>query len=293
MAQKTNQEVSNFALTFGIWYTNHKIFLKKIFIFSFIAFIIILYFFNISTTFKLFIVDKNTEKNVLIALFNNPIGTSFIQQRFKPEDILIQGINVIPKDSNMSDIIGGIFNSNNEYYAKEIFYRVFQGTNILVEGETYLWPLEKRFIVIYNIPEVHSSDSVNIQIYRVVWKRMEDYKKVQYERANFPVQMKGFAPSRIIFGDKFIPASVKFTIENRTIYNYWDVGISLILYNGANVAGAAFTQLSTFRSLEKIPIDMKILTNSSMVTNVEIFPEINILDNTVYLKDDDTVGEPK
>lgn len=293
MTQKMNKEISNVELEFGIWYTSHKIFLKKIFLFIFIAFNILLYSYNIYTSFQLFVAQRDRNSNLLLNMLYNSPGVNSVKQKLKPADIQINGITILHNENNTVNIVAEVFNPNNIYYANRIMYRFSDSQKIFSEGETYLWPQERRYIIIYNIPAIHSSQGVNVQLYRVIWKRMNDYIAKQQERMNFPIQMAGFTPSQVVFGDTFIPGSIKFTIENQTIFNYWDVELSIVLYNGTSIVGSAYTQLHTLKSLEKISLDIKILTDASAVTNVEIFPEINILDDAVYLKNEEIIGEPK
>lgn len=293
MDKKINEEISNSTLNFGIWYAGHKILLRKIFIISFSALIILLYFYNLYTTLNIFLSDKNNDIKILSSLLTNPIELNTLRNRFKPQELQINGVTLLNHGNKKGDIITEIINPNSNYYAKNIQFSFSDGTKILAKGETYLWPQEKRYITAYNIDNENTLNGVNLRFEKVVWKRMIDFKKIQYDMVNFPITVSGYIPGRSMIGDKSIPGSVKFSIENQTIYNYWDVGVTAILFNGTSVVGSAYTLLHTLYSLEKIPVDLKIINEPAVVTGVEIYPEINILDPNVFLRDEDIIGEIK
>jgi len=293
MDQLNNRGLSNPGLKFGLWYTAHKILLRKIFVSVSIAAILLLYFFNIYSSFKIFVIQKNTDSEVLLSLMSDSSGIQSIQSRFRPQQIQITGVSVLPREKDLSDIVVHVENPNLAYYAKKALYRVMTGTKILSSGETYLWPNDKKFVVAYNVSEAGNSPDIAVQFYEVAWKRMDNYQKFQAEDVNFPILSPLYAPSRTSVNGKYIPASIKFTVSNQTIFNYWDVGINAILYNGSSVIGAAYTQIHEFKSLEKIPLDMKILYDVPSVTNMEIYPELNVLDEKVFMAPQDLVGEQK
>lgn len=293
MVQKINEEISDSSLKFGIWYAGHKILLRKIFIIVFSVFIFLLYFYNLYTALNLFISDKNNDIKILSSLLANPAELEMLRSRFKPQDIQIGGVTILNHENNKSDIIAEIINPNVNYYAKNIGYVFSDGTKVLAQGETYLWPQEKRYVVAYNVNDANSLVGVSMQFEKIIWKRMNDYKKNQFETVNFPIVVSGYTPARFLIGEKSIPGSVKFSIENQTIYNYWDVGFTAVLFNGSSVVASAYSQLHTFHSLEKIYLDLKIINEPALVTGVEIYPEVNVLDSNVFLRNEEIIGEIK
>ena len=293
MVEKLNEEISDSSLKFGIWYAGHKILLRKIFIIVFSVLIVLLYIFNLYTSLNLFVSEKNDDIKILSSLLANPSESSIAQNRFKPQDIQIGGVTILNHANNKSDIVAEIINPNLNYYAKNIRYSFSDGSKILAQGDTYLWPQEKRYVVAYSVDDVNSLVGASMQFEKTVWKRMNDFKKNQLEAVNFPIVMSGYVPGRFLAGDKSIPGSVKFSIENQTINNYWDVGIIAILFNGSGVVGSAYSQLHTFYSLEKIFVDMKIINEPALVTGVELYPEVNVLDPNVFLRNVEIIGDIK
>ena len=100
MDQLNNRGLSNPGLKFGLWYTAHKILLRKIFVSVSIAAILLLYFFNIYSSFKIFVIQKNTDSEVLLSLMSDSSGIQSIQSRFRPQQIQITGVSVLPREKD-------------------------------------------------------------------------------------------------------------------------------------------------------------------------------------------------
>lgn len=79
-------------------------------------------------------------------------------------------------------------------------------------------------------------------------------------------------------------SSLDFSITNLTDYGYYSVPFNIALYNGSDLVGVNIFVVNNFLAGETREVSLTWLSNIQRVTRVEVRPNLNILDDSLYLK---------
>ena len=117
---------------------------------------------------------------------------------------------------------------------------------------------------------------------RVSRREIPDFAVWRNEHLNFEVTNAEFLPA--IIQGKGSVSRARFTIANQTAYGYVAPKFLVLLYRGTRLAGIQSTILDQFKSGETRAVEVSWIDGLGAVSNIEVIPEIDILNPEVYLK---------
>lgn len=278
MPANQSYEVSNLRLKFGLWYIRHKIFFRQANILILVGLSFLLYGYTVWGMIDIFILN-NSANDVMRNLASQSLDYNDLRQKLQPKSLKVQKIDVLPSGEERADIIASLKNPNEKYAATDVLYRVVSKNNTLAQDSTFFLPLQEKHIVAFGVEK--TLDDVQIVMDSVSWRRVDDQSELVKEKLDV-----------YIFGEVFDNSlrppegpggMVRFQITNNTVYNYYQPGFYIFLYNGPDIVRAGFTRLDIFESLERRDVEVNILTPVTFVTKVEVVPEINIFDESAFI----------
>jgi hypothetical protein len=97
-----------------------------------------------------------------------------------------------------------------------------------------------------------------------------------------------FETNNFVFSDRFssdeIGAhSVKFSLKNNTAFSYAEPEFVVGLISNDSLVGVLPLKLTNFKSLDTRDIDLRSYVDGLSITDIKIFPLIDIYDRAVYL----------
>ncbi len=293
MGSIQNFEISNAKLKFGLWYIRHKILLRKLLIYFLIFSSIFFYSYTIWKIVDLYIIHAG-ESSTIIEQFIGNSDSSLTQNRIKVEDLRVEEIKILSSSGGRKDIIATVSNPNQNYAARHVAYDFISGDKVIFQDESFVWPGDEKIFAALGIEDSAISNSqVQLQIREISWERYQNFQDVLAQKANIAVSGVEYIPANRIAGAAGFTGIVKFTVTNRSIYNYYDPGFYVVLLNGSDIVGVNFTQINILRSLESVPMQVNVLSPVSNVTSEKIIPEINILDEKSFFIDEVEKSELK
>ena len=84
-----------------------------------------------------------------------------------------------------------------------------------------------------------------------------------------------------------------FTAENKTAYNYWQVDFDILLYSGNQIVSINRYSLADLMSGEKRLVQASWPGKFGRIDQIKIIPDINIMNNDVYIEYQGGIGEEK
>jgi hypothetical protein len=288
---KDLEGVSINKLNAGLWYVENRLLLIKILKYSLIAisFFSWSYFFY-GFGYYIFFGMKADDRIILDIARSNIISHEAIAQK-GARDLIVDN-PIILRQNGKNDIFSKIQNPNDRFFVKFDF--VFKvGGEEIKRDRSFVLPAEQSFAIALS-QEVDSGNDPEIYIENIEWKRLNahvipDWPGYKFSHLNFEV-----TDTSIIKADDFNKpenksinfAEVKFSIKNNSPFNYQSPEFIIILRNGFGISGINKYVINRFKSGEKRDVSINWPDAPSDASNIEVIPNINIIDADIYFKFD-------
>ncbi|HBA36907.1 TPA: hypothetical protein DCZ15_03470 [Candidatus Falkowbacteria bacterium] len=154
----------------------------------------------------------------------------------------------------------------------------------------FILPGEEKYILALGRELIDSQAGVSLEITDFFWRRINvhnipDWQKFFAERLGFVVSGLKFTPAPTS-GDaaKVALNTLEFSVRNATSYAYYEVPLRIEFYNDQELRGVNRYLLADFLSGEERAVKISWPGDLRGVNRTEIKPDVNIIDETVYLK---------
>ena len=275
-AEFTSQE-----LKWSFWYVKHKALLYKILVISLIS---------IDSVFALFSVwrwgsyllgwqDFQRVEESLSASVNY-IG---IHPRYSAQPIQAVNTQIFSSRENKYDAVAELINPNNRFLARFNYYFVINGEKTPAQ-KTFLLPGESRLVAYLGIKNgAGGAPAVvleNIEYERISAHKITDTISWQAYRLNFKVSDFVFLKSLAQEGVN--TDAVQFKLTNASPYSYVASDFYVALLQNQQMVGILPLHLDSINSLETKNIDLRNFVSNLNITEIALYPIINVYDERVY-----------
>lgn len=190
---------------------------------------------------------------------------------------------VLPGASGKIDILAPIENRNERFWA-EVEYRFVVGGVELPSLETFVLPGQAKYLAYLGAP-ADGGASVELKIERRLWHRAgtfgaESQQAVYDTRLDIRAENPVFVPSDPLATTPVSRAD--FTLANHTAFGYYDIDLLVLLYRGDAVVGVNTLRVDRLDAGERRDMQLFWYQVLPLVSRVEIVPDINIYDESVY-----------
>ncbi|MBD3359642.1 MAG: hypothetical protein GF365_02975 [Candidatus Buchananbacteria bacterium] len=272
--------MSEKSLKLAYWYVTNKLLLKRILIIVLIIVNALLAIYLIYLlVFNLYI--YRSEYQVML---NNieTINQDYPNLRVAnlPQDIQVGQIKVLPNNENY-DLMVEIANPNVQWWAS--FNYKFQVNDELTETRSsFILPGETKRLVDLSVPDGDLASRLDLS--NVVWQKEIDYVSLQRLRLRFDIQNVEYVPASELGVGQELPVSrVLFTVYNNTAYNYKNIKLLILLKSADNIVAINQISSGALKNNQSKKLESTFFQSLPRITSVEVVPEVNILDDDVYL----------
>lgn len=267
----------------AVWFAKNKLLLYRLAVASLVAFSAVTICFSLWRAFNILYFDLTAGRQMDAELSQSP-NYAALHPRFSPVAVEILNSSVLPETGGKISIWSELANPNTRYIAYFDYYYDFGG--IATPKQTgFLLPQETKPIVQLGLDTNTYPGSPNLMIGNVRWQRISahtvpDTALWQAERSNFSVEDFSFT----FAGEQGLDASaVRFSLVNNTAYGFKDPVFYVGLYHNNGLVGAMRFDLTDFESLQRRDIDLRNYLDNLTVSEIKVFPVIDLYDNSVYL----------
>lgn len=267
----------------AIWYVKNKLLLYRVGLISLIAFCAGTIGFSLWRGFIILYSDFTVKPEVERGLAMS-IDYTALHPRFNPAPLEILNSYVLSGGTGKVDVLSEAVNPNLRYIVYFDYYYDFGGI-ATARQNGYLLPGESRPIAVFGLEAAEYFGSPNLVMENVSFKRIDahaiaDVASWQEERINFSVENFKYSYA----GEEGKNAhAVRFTLINNSAYGYKNPKFLLGLYqNGSLVGLMPFDQVD-FDSLETREIDLRNFVENLAVSEIRLFPVIDLYNEEVYL----------
>lgn len=267
-------------MNFGLWVAEHRRRLIKIFI---VFLILLSAFFFIYSSYYFIVYLTSGDPNA--QLLNNNLSFSTRQE--------VSGLEVSPlqvfDNDGQPDLAVQVVNPNEKFMAN-FSYCFKLGDKDVACGQDFILPAEKKYILALASEFSGSRSELSFSISDIFWRRLDAHQIPNW--ADFYSQRLDFAISDLNFtaaalsglSDKVNLNTLDFSIKNQTAYGYYEAPLNIFLYSGSGLVAVNRYRLQNFLAGETRTVKISWPGRFDAVNRTEVAPDINIMDNNVYLK---------
>ncbi|MCX6794824.1 MAG: hypothetical protein NTY31_02470 [Candidatus Falkowbacteria bacterium] len=267
-------------MNFGLWVAEHRRRIIKLFI-AFLISLSAFFFIYSSYYFVVYLISGDPNAQLL----NDNLSFSARQAASALE---ISSPQVFDNDGQ-PDLAVQIVNPNEKFMAN-FSYCFKLGDKDVACGQAFILPAEKKYILALASEFSGRPSELSFSISDIFWRRIDAHQIPSW--ADFYSQRLDFAISDLDFttaalsglSDKINLNTLGFSIKNQTAYGYYEAPLNIFLYSGSDLVAVNRYLLQNFLSGETRVVKISWPGRFDAVNRTEVAPDINIMDDNVYLK---------
>jgi hypothetical protein len=186
------------------------------------------------------------------------------------------------------DFVNKVKNPNSNFLVN-FKYCFLSGEEVLVCDKSSLFPEEEKYLTVLSAELDSRPVNLDFEIKDLSWQRINfkeypDWDSYYSERMDFIVSDLEFESIGASNLNSSGENELSFNIKNNTPYNYWEVPLTIILFDQKKIVGLNRYTVLEFMSLEDRDIDLSWVNSLESVNNVEIQIDLNILSEANYIR---------
>lgn len=295
---KSLDSPSSGKLEIGLWLLENKKYFKRAFIFFLIAVAVVSWSYTIYG-FAYYIGKGMNDDEILV---KQMVETKTVSHEYilklVPQDLFYSSVKIFRGDENKYDFAAEIKNPNGKHWAS-IKYCFYEQNQEVECGENFIFPGETKNLIALAKNFSYLPRDASLMIKEISWQKINtrqisDWGSFRDNHLNFAFEGITFKPAASSgLSEKLNLNTLEFSASNKTVFNYWEVPLDILFYNGNTLIGVNRYVLSEFMSQEKRDIKMSWLGSLNGVNGVKVIPDLNILKDDIYIKYEGGIGEEK
>ena len=276
--------VSTKKLNLGLWYVKHQKLMFLALVWSLVAISAILWSYSLYYLTSFLLVGLRQDRENLLSLTT----TSFERVQADYEaNFKVEPAKVFSSGEGRYDLVAKVANNNDNVWVQFNYYFYVNG-QVIGRGQGSVFPHEEKFIMSLNQPLALPAMEAKLVIENDLWAKINrhdipDWQQFRDGRLNFLVRDKEFvSAAQSGLTESLSVNQLSFNITNQTPYNYRQLPLTIILYNGEQVVGVNQYLLKDFTPRQKVEVSLNVIGNLPPVTRIEVLPNINLLSPDIY-----------
>ncbi|MEK7625369.1 MAG: hypothetical protein AAB467_03395 [Patescibacteria group bacterium] len=270
-------------LKYGLWWVKYKVLLYRLLVAGLIALSIVFWVYSIPS-WVVFLVQI-PEASRVEKQSSEFINYNSIIRRFNQKPLQIISTNLFQGGVGKVDAVAEVANLNDDSYATFDYVFRISGTST-APGKAIILAGSKTLAASLGLADMPGATGAALQIRNLQWQRVSahdipDVKSWQDSRINFTVRSTTF--ENPITTPELKTNRLAFDLKNESAFGYKRPQFLVGLYSQGSLVGAMLLQTDDFHSLEMKSVDLRNFTSNLLVQSIEIFPQINIYDQDVFL----------
>jgi hypothetical protein len=192
-------------------------------------------------------------------------------------------------NNNKYDLLVKATNPNDRLIAY-VDYCFLNGAIELSCGSAAILPSESKYLIVLGKELDARPNSLAWTIKDVTWQRLDAHTYPDWP--GFSASHLSFAVSQVEFksaaasglSEKLNLNNLSFDLKNTSAYNYWEAKFVVLLLQNNAIVGVNTYTLEQFLSGQTRTAKMTWADSISTITDIKVVPDINILDDTIFMK---------
>jgi len=269
-------------MNFGLWLSENRAKILRIIVICLIA-ISAFFFVYSSYSYVVYFLNNSTSKDL-----TSLVKSNIVSQRNVVSDIIVS-VPQIFRSGEAYDLVVTIKNPNDKFFAHFNYCFNIEGRSPFC-GSGFILPGEEKYVVALGQKIETDQPAVSFKINNPSWQRIDTHKIVDWntfagERLNFSLENVNLAlANESGLSEKVGLDSLDFTVTNRTAFGYYEVPLLISFYRDSELVGVNRYVVKNFLAGESKLVRLSWLGGLPNVTRTSVRPELDLSDDSIYLK---------
>lgn len=204
-----------------------------------------------------------------------------------PLEIELGQAQALTLGNSLYNLVATIKNPNPDWLVSSLEYRFIVNGQALDTKMAFLNASDQHLLLQLGYRSDSSIGSVNVEIDNLRWQRLDsETAQIFWPITELKYQAEG---SVLVNGVNVnLPAQVSWQAQNKSLFNFWEVGWQVALFDNDRIIGVAEINERDFRSLETRSMEATWAYNLPRATRAEVWPILNWLDKNNFKSADTT-----
>lgn len=280
-------QITEKQLKWGYWWVTHKLQLKALLTIALgvVAFSLLGY--AVYGFADWFFGSGVSERAAIGQMASQPTGYLEIQAQSRPTDVTIESARVLISGSDSYDLVSRVVNPNDDWRVMMTWHFEVAGRMVGDPRMTAVLPNGANWLVQLGYKSADVPTGAQLVVDDFAWRRLDKHKVRpdwdSWAGERLDIRFEDVEYLTPAADDPLGVSRVTFNVANRTGYSYWRMGFVVSLMDQGNLVGINRVAVSQLRAGETRPVDATWFSALPRVTEVQVSPEINILDESVYM----------
>lgn len=279
--------LSDKELAVSSWWVRHQLQLRMLGYGTLAVAIVGLWGYAAWSVLDAYIISYQRESQIPAMIAQNQLAQGGLTQT-TPEPVQASSVLVFQNTDGRKDILVQISNSNPQWWT-ELTYKFRIGSEETPERKGYILPSSQRYLAESGWKgQGASASAAELEITDMRWHRIDplqvkrDYTAFAAERLRFQIEEPSYASDLSINGNTVGQSS--FVLRNASGYGFWGVDLTIILTRLGTPIGVTTLNAREIKPGEARSFTVHWFENMpSNVSETNIYADVNILDQSVYL----------
>lgn len=267
-------------LRFARWYLAHKKSLRDTLIGFLIAINVGLLAFALYQ-FIFYITTTEEHEMMLKELTKERIDYLAMHKLFDPHDLIFDRYTMVYNKGGGYDLIARIENPNQNWRITQLVYYFTWTGGQSEEKTTFLLPDSSKLVFIFERSLGSVPNNLELVFSDIGWRRVREDRNLLEILPQIKVrdiELKYMVPEKQLIA---LP-KILWTVDNQSIYSFWQVNLAIVLYKGGNISGINIFPVNSLMAGEERDIEFRWL-NLPQSDEIEIRIELDVFDPSVFM----------
>ncbi len=279
-------ELSQGQLKFGKWWIKNRLFFRRLLIGILGLIGISGIGFGMYSVGHYFIVERPQAKAHQQHFLRPKVPFAAYHESLAPSDVRFESTVVLKGTDDLYDFVTKATNPNEDWYVTFNYKFQFDDRETEVH-EAMLVPGKQTVLTDLGYETQRRPSAPSISIEDVRWFRISphmapDSIKFIEEHSALSVSNVEFIPGAQS-EDAVKAHSAKFTLYNDTAFNFWEVPIYILMYQGSSLIAIEQTVAKELVSGQQQDFDVRSFKTQVRANNIEVVPYVAVFDWSIYM----------
>jgi hypothetical protein len=283
----TGGQLDEGQLNMGYWWVTHQVQVRKAATVVFGIFACSLFAYAAWGLIDWAFVSGVKERELMGQVVDQQIPIATFRKYGMKEEPVFDRPTILAAGEGRYDLFAKASNANANWMLTFDYRFEAAGTTIPAK-QGFLLPGETKRLHALAVRADAKPSTAETVVTNLRWHRVDPhlvypgYREWATKRLDLAIEKPTFTPPAP--GDALPVSHASFAVVNRTAFSYRTVGFFVTLYAGQQPVGVNYFSISGLSSGERRQVDVAWYSALPQITRVEVMPEVNILDASVYLQ---------
>lgn len=218
---------------------------------------------------------KNYEK-IILSLNTPIIDWQKIRENNKQQDLQIISVDKISLGNNKYNLVAKVYNPNSRWSVANLNYAFVIDGFVLDWQDDFINTESNKYLFNFSYTSQNYPQEVTLKLGQIYWSPIDLNKR----KDAVPIDQLEILNTNFTQSEN--QAIVDFEILNKSYFNFWQIGLQVILFQGERIVGVNYLTTSGLLSSERRKLSTAMLEKISPPSRIEIIPDIDIYNKNNY-----------